>query len=427
MEADVRVLVTEGSGLTARQSATVLAAAGHEVGALSSDPWCLCRFTKHVRAVHPVANFGEDPFGWLTMALDTYERGRYDVLLPTQEQVTVLAAARGRLEERGVVTAVPPFEAVVRVQDKMAAHTTLRELGLPQPEAVVLKGPAELANWRRFPVYLKTPVGTASGGVRRVESAADIARIPEAWARDGVLAQLPASGRLAMVQSVFADGQLVAFHANERVREGIRGGASHKRSRDLPEAREIIAELGRRLDWHGALSADVILTENGPVVIDVNPRLVEPINALRSGTDLVSTLLEVAKGAAVERHKPSTEDVRTHQLLLALLGAAAAGRRRAVVGELWAAATKRGAYRDSTEELTPNAAGDPRTAVLLALATAAVVVRPRTWTWFAGGAVSAYALTPHAWERIVADGVMRASERRISAGDRVQDQDRSTS
>jgi hypothetical protein len=33
-----------------------------------------------------------------------------------------------------------------------------------------------------------------------------------------------------MVQSVFDQGELVAFHTNARVREGASGGASHKRS-----------------------------------------------------------------------------------------------------------------------------------------------------------------------------------------------------
>jgi hypothetical protein len=37
---------------------------------------------------------------------------------------------------------------------------------------------------------------------------------------DGVLVQQPAIGPPVMVQSVFANGELVAFHACERVREG---------------------------------------------------------------------------------------------------------------------------------------------------------------------------------------------------------------
>ena len=59
-----------------------------------------------------------------------------------------------------------------------------------------------------------------------------------------------------------------------------------------------MAALGAFLDWHGALSADVILGPDGPRFIDINPRLVEPVNALASGVDLTGALLEVARSGS---------------------------------------------------------------------------------------------------------------------------------
>jgi len=47
----VRVLLSDGSGLTAGQTAAQLADAGHTVGVLSPDPVCLARFTRRVRHV----------------------------------------------------------------------------------------------------------------------------------------------------------------------------------------------------------------------------------------------------------------------------------------------------------------------------------------------------------------------------------------
>ena len=47
--------------------------------------------------------------------------------------------------------------------------------------------------------------------------------------------------------------------------------------------------LGEDLRWHGALSLDYFFDEDGgPSFIDSNPRLVEPMNALFSGTDLAA-------------------------------------------------------------------------------------------------------------------------------------------
>ena len=79
---------------------------------------------------------------------------------------------------------------------------------------------------------------------------------------------------------------------------------------------------------------DLIVTDSGPVIIDVNPRLVEPANALAAGVDLVAAMLEVAGDARAQERPAGGAGVRTHQTLLAILGAAEQhGTRRAVLCE----------------------------------------------------------------------------------------------
>jgi biotin carboxylase len=404
----MRVLLSEGSGLTSRQVAGRLAALGHHVGVVSCDPIGITRFTRATKAWRAVPAFGADPLGWLDATLDAYADGGYDVLLPTQEQVTVLAAFPGRLADAGVVTAVPCFGALRAVQDKVSAHATLERLGLPRPEATVAASPADLVGWDRFPVYVKAPIGTATSGVRHVADRAELDAVlaadafADAFADGGVLVQHPVGGPLMMVQSVFQRGRLVAFHANVRARLGVRGGASHKRSIDVPEVRELMARLGGSLGWHGALSADVVLGPDGPSVIDVNPRLVEPGNALRSGTDLTAALLDVALGCEVAPCPAGRADVRTHQLVLAVLGAAEQGRgRRGVAAELAAATRHRGDYAGSIEELTP-LRRDARAVVPLALAVVLTLAHPPAWQHLASGSVANYALTPAGWRTICA-------------------------
>ncbi len=79
----MRILLSEGSGLTSRQTASRLSELRHEVELLSSSKVCLTRFTRHVRAVHPVPNFGSDPFGWLNAAMAIAKARRADLLFPT--------------------------------------------------------------------------------------------------------------------------------------------------------------------------------------------------------------------------------------------------------------------------------------------------------------------------------------------------------
>ena len=128
----------------------------------------LCGFTRHVRRVHRVPAFGRDPEGWLDATLAVLSDGGFDVLLPTQEQVTILARDSARLT---TPVALPAFESLLRVQDKVAQLRVLEELGLAHPASTVT---AEVAAWNRFPVFVKAPIGTASQGVRLVEDRASL-------------------------------------------------------------------------------------------------------------------------------------------------------------------------------------------------------------------------------------------------------------
>jgi hypothetical protein len=375
MEVTVFVLLSDGAGLAARQSATLLSRAGHRVEALSPDPLCLCGLTRHVRQVHRVPGLGTDPLGWLEAALEVTARRQADILLPVQEQVAVMSLARERIASAGVLTAVPDFASLRQVQDKVSAFETLTNLGLPQPRAAVVTSREALESVDQLPVFVKTPVGTASAGVRRVATRAELRQYAaQLDFRDGVLVQQPAIGPLIMIQSVFANGGLVAFHACERVREGTGGGASHKRSVSVPEVRAYTAALGAGLNWHGGLSADVILTAEGPRFIDINPRLVEPANAFMSGVDLTGV-------------------------------AAGSGRRRDTLREALHALTRTGHYRHSTEELTPvrwpGAGVDPIAVIPAVAATLATLIRPAAWQHFATGATSAYSLSPAAWQALL--------------------------
>jgi hypothetical protein len=169
---------------------------------------------------------------------------------------------------------------------------------------------------------------------------------------------------------------------------------------DVPVLRDTLSRLGSELDWHGALSVDAIIAEGQPYVIDVNPRLVEPGNAMAAGTDLIAALLSVALGHYVAATPPSRPDVRTHQLLMAILGAAQhSGQRRQVLREIAGALRHRGVYAGSTEELMPWR-GDRRTAFLPLAAALATLARPRLAELFTNGAVSRYALAPQGWRQL---------------------------
>jgi hypothetical protein len=279
----------------------------------------------------------------------------------------------------------------------------LQELGIPQPAFVVAKSADDLDRVAQFPVFVKRPISTASMGVRKASSRGELEGLAQSlgFGVNEVLLQTGVLGGLAMVQAVADHGRLVAHHACLRIREGVGGGAAIKESVDIPGMSAHLEKLFDGLHWHGPLSMDVILTAQGPVVIDVNPRLVEPMNAYLSGVDLVGVVLDLAC-----QHHPPTQlagrsGTRSRQLLLAILGAAESGGSRiAVARELILALRQRGEYADAIEELTP-LAGDPIAVVPVAAAAIAALVWPPLWRSFHAGAVGPYSLTPEAWRDIL--------------------------
>ncbi|MGJ4942242.1 ATP-grasp domain-containing protein [Bradyrhizobium sp. HKCCYLS1011] len=406
----MRILLSEGSGLTSRQVAGRLGALGHEVELLSSSKLCLTRFTRHVRAVHHVPRFGLDPFGWLAAAERIAGERKADLLFPTQEQVTVLSAHRKQLR---VSTIVPPFKSLAQVQDKISAFRTLTAIGAPQPQTFVIASPDELDKITTYPVFVKRPVSTASSGVRRASNARELEAAARALGlqsglgqsglgQSGLLVQSQASGPLVMVQAVADQGRLIAHHACLRLREGVGGGASLKQSIALPDLADMLVRLVAALGWHGGLSMDLIVAASGPVIIDVNPRLVEPGNAYAAGVDLVAAMLDLVGGARPAQRPVGRPTVRTRQTLLAILGAAEqSGARRVVLHEAFNAIFARAEYAGTIEELTP-VAGDPIAAVPVLAALVACLVRPSLWRRFHAGAVGPYAVTPEAWDEILA-------------------------
>ena len=397
----MRVILTEGSSLTSRQVAQRLGELGHEVELLSSTKLCLSRFTRHVHVVHSVPNFGSDPFGWLDAAQRIASNRNADLLFPTQEQVTVLSAQEKRLT---VPTVIPAFPALRRVQDKISAYRTLKEIAAPQPEAFVISNPSDLQRVASYPVFIKRSVSTASSGVRRARTSDELVVAANDLGLGAVelIAQEQVSGPLTMVQAVADRGRLIAYHANLRMKEGIGGGASLKKSVVVPRLAELLDRMVSALGWHAGLSMDVIVTEHGPLIIDVNPRLVEPANAFCAGVDLVGAMLDLVDGTGARIQHAGREGVLTRQTLLAILGAAEqGGTRRAILHEAKEAILSRGEYAESIEELTP-VIGDPVAAIPVAAALTAALLYPPLWRRFHRGAVGPYALTQDAWQQIVA-------------------------
>jgi hypothetical protein len=405
-----RVLLTESSSASAREVLTVLGRQGHRVDVMDSGGLSFTRYSRWVRRRHRAPAFAADPLGHLDALRRVLREHPYDVLLPTHEQLVAIALHGDEFAGLVPGLAVPRFAAVRRVQDKAAAVRLLADLALPQPDTLLVRGPGELvARTDQLPAYVKLPVATGSRGVWLAGDEAALGRIAddpavrEVFAGGGeVLVQRRVTGPLVMVQALFRHGTLVGLHTALRRREGVQGSASAKESVVLPDVAGHLARLGAALDWHGPLSLDAVVDEDSGEVryIDLNPRLVEPVNAELAGADLVRRWLAVSLGEQVDPMAEPRPGVRTHMLLMALVRHAELGRgRRHLLGELTRAVTRCGWYTRSHEELLP-IGGDPGGALLVGAVAACLLVSPGLWRPLAGSGAPPHALTADGWRQL---------------------------
>jgi predicted ATP-grasp superfamily ATP-dependent carboligase len=378
----LRVLLSEGSSTSAREAITVLGLAGHIVEVCDPSPLCLGRFSRFVSRFHRCPGLRDDPAGYLAFVERLLAERPFDVLLPIHEQGFAFARVKGRLETR-VGLALPVFESYSTAHSKAGFSRLLDELRLPQPATRIVTSPGELRDAVRRPCVVKTPVGTASRGVWFVRDEDGLVRaLQDLGAHDTfadeVLVQDLVAGPTEKAQAVFSRGKLLGFHAYRQIAAGAGGGEAIKQSVRRPRVRADIATIGERLGWHGALSVDTIMPEEGSHrFIDCNPRLVEPMSAYHAGLDLVDLLLQVSQGKTPEPAPDSREGVRTHLAMQALLGCAArGGSRRQIFHECMCVAARRGPYAGSIEELTP-VRSDWIGAVPLAMIGLALLAKPK--------------------------------------------------
>jgi predicted ATP-grasp superfamily ATP-dependent carboligase len=401
-----KILLSEGSSLSSRETITALGLAGHRVELLSSNPMCLGRFSRFVSRVHLAPASGADPDGYLASAIEVVKTGNIDALIPVHEQAYLFAAARQQLPA-GLGIALAEFEAFEQVQSKASFASLLTRLNVPQPITDIVRSADEFAADRPYPFYVKAAFGTASTGVWRVGDArrrdALLVRLEQQNAfTDGLLVQAAVTGSLERTQAVFDRGRLVASHIYRQVLEGPGGGDILKISVISAGVREAVERIGHALQWHGAMSFDYVRDDatKTPHFIDANPRLVEPMNAWLSGVDLPGALLRISLGETPPVQPDGREGVLTRLGLMGLLDAARQrNRRRDILREIGLLVTGTGRYRGSREELVPLLT-DPWCAVPLGVVVATLLRDPETAARFSESTVAAYSLTAQAIQRL---------------------------
>jgi carbamoylphosphate synthase large subunit len=406
----ISVLLSEGSSLSSRQAITALGPLGYQIDVCDPNSACIGRFSALVRRFYRCPSWSENPGDYLDFIFQRLERGRYDILLPVHEQAFLFSAVRDQLVSK-VGIAISDFSSFTLLQSKATFARLIEDLNLPHPRTSLVNSRSQLEGMSYFPYYVKAPYSTAGCGVWRIDNAEDRSQAISNLEKQGLLTgrtdivvQDVAIGVLSQSQAVFERGRLVAVHCTSQQAEGIGGSQSARLSVDHPVVRHHLVILGRHLDWNGALTLDYLFdpATGEPAYIEANPRLVEPMNAAMSGVNLAEILIRLSLGESFSKEpvKIGRFGVRTHSLLATLLGIAErGGSRLQLINSAFSEILKRGAYKDSQEDLTPITT-DWQSLIPMAFVGLQLLISPARAKQIADHAVSAYALTQKAVQKI---------------------------
>lgn len=401
----LKILLTEGSSTSARQTLYALGPR-HTVDILDPSPLCQCRFSRYVRRWHRCPSYSRQPKAYLEFLLERLQAEKYDVLVPTHEQVYLLSRFREELR-RYAGLALPDFADMDRLMSKANFARVLDELDLPYPATEIVTDRAGMLRPRTYPCFVKLAYSTAGEGVRLVSDAEQLARVADEFDRAGwldgskeILVQQRAAGIKRSITAVFQHGSLVGAHCDETRAFGVGGSSMAQVSIAHPEVVEQTARLGRHVNWHGALCVEYFWRpEDGQVqYIECNPRIGETVNALVSGVNLCELLVQVSLDQPVAPAPVGQPGMRTHQwfLILTAMALQGAGRTR-LLGEIVRSWRRRGLYRDSGDELTR--LRDDWPSVFPALGVSLLLLaNPRAAQWLVTKTVDNYSLHQDAVE-----------------------------
>jgi predicted ATP-grasp superfamily ATP-dependent carboligase len=227
------------------------------------------------------------------------------------------------VEESGGTSLNCSVEAINQVSNKMKTNETLKKMGLKVPETVLLDIHETADNIKQltkelgYPLVFKPLDGVSCGGLSIVKDEDAIASAAKKVAHESTnkqfIAQKMIMGKTASVSVISTGGKAVATTLNGQFvmlgspdeESEYLGGVvpfDYSRKKEALRAAEKAVEASEGLK--GYVGVDMILTDEEPVVIEINPRLTTSYVGLRKVTNFnpAETIID----AAIKQKLPKT-------------------------------------------------------------------------------------------------------------------------
>lgn len=312
MAGKTRVVVTGGNHRGALAAVRALHAAGYDAWVAASSRGAYGARSHAAAGAIIVPDSGDDPEGFIARLGSAAEELRIGSVIGGTER-DLLAIARFRDRLGALADGAPELDALLRATDKSTIYRLALQAGLRVPETTELSSLSALAGERmNMPVMIKPVRSELEGSdgqlvgsaCRRVSTGRELSDLAQSLPTEHWVIQTCVEGRLGAVCGVAWNGEVVTtvHQIAERVWPPKVGVSSYARTvpRD-PALQDGVARLTGLLGWSGIFQAQFIHTEDGPYLIDFNPRIYGSLAlATAAGANLPAIYVALMSGLPAE-------------------------------------------------------------------------------------------------------------------------------
>ena len=253
------------------------------------------------------------------------------------DAIYVIAPESGQVLEKFVETVEASggtslnceVDAIKRVSNKMTVYEAVERIGLKAPETVLLDIHEKTENIERlikelgYPLVFKPLDGVSCGGLSIVKDGGDIAgavkKVAQESASRQFIAQKRVRGKAASACVISTEDKALSVSLNRQLvtlaspdkESGYYGGVvpfEHPLERKALRAAERVVEAFSGLK--GYVGVDMILTEEEPVMMEVNPRLTVSYIGLNKAANFNPA--EAIVNATIKRKLPKNVQCRSY-------------------------------------------------------------------------------------------------------------------
>lgn len=282
-------------------------ASGWRVVVAEPFGWHLCGLSRSVAksVVVPAPNDGRDAY--LAALRDVIAREGASLVVPVSEETMHVA---------GLVGGVPVFTVaqsnVLALHDKLAFAQGLEKAGLAAPRTALLGSDEAGALTEYCPTIVKDRWGASGSNVEFLDQGAEPPNRP------GALVQEHLTGEEVSTFSIVHGGRVsVTVVYRPIIRDGTVSTVFERI--ENPQVAAYVANIAQASGHTGFLSLDLMLTAEGPIAFECNPRANSGIHFLETG-DIARAILDSSFTPRFNKHTRMQQAYPTLTLLWGVIG-----------------------------------------------------------------------------------------------------------